>query len=342
MRKVNLDILRILACFLVIVNHTNSDVFLSTVPSLTWFSSVLYFFVSKVAVPLFVMISGAVLLSKKETYKEFFKKRILKTMLVLISFSFMYYMISIIKTGGTFDVIDFIRKLYSQQITNAFWYLYLYLGILLMLPLLRKLVEKLSVKDYIYYFSISITVFSILPIVEHYLEFPPIQNHFMLPIFNIYITYFLLGHFIENVLDKKYFNNKISATLLIGGTFAIIMSVILTYNEYKINPSNYLFFDKAILITTLIPSVMLFYISKLYFCDKTGKGYNVISKISTHTFGIYLISDLLISELQPLKTNLMAITHSLIGVIIFEIVVFTAGLILTWILKKLPILRKVL
>lgn len=43
------DILRILACFLVIVNHTNSEVFLGMNPSLTWALSLAYFYFSKIA-----------------------------------------------------------------------------------------------------------------------------------------------------------------------------------------------------------------------------------------------------------------------------------------------------
>ena len=59
-----LDILRIIACFLVIVNHTDSRVFLRTSPSETWFLGLTYFFICKAAVPLFLMISGVLLLRK--------------------------------------------------------------------------------------------------------------------------------------------------------------------------------------------------------------------------------------------------------------------------------------
>ena len=43
-REVWLDVLRILAAFLVIVNHTNSDVFQSVTPeSGTWWLSILWY-----------------------------------------------------------------------------------------------------------------------------------------------------------------------------------------------------------------------------------------------------------------------------------------------------------
>ena len=60
-REIWLDVLRVLAAFLVIVNHTNSDVFQSVTPANgTWWLSIAWYALCKIAVPLFVMISGIV------------------------------------------------------------------------------------------------------------------------------------------------------------------------------------------------------------------------------------------------------------------------------------------
>ncbi|MDE6107380.1 MAG: hypothetical protein K2F83_01730, partial [Oscillospiraceae bacterium] len=53
-----IEFIRIAACFLVYVNHTNSDIFYNRTPSLTWFLSLTYFFISKIAMPLFLLIMG--------------------------------------------------------------------------------------------------------------------------------------------------------------------------------------------------------------------------------------------------------------------------------------------
>lgn len=69
-RQVHIEFLRIVAAFLVIVNHTNSRIFLARAPSATWFASVTYFFICKIAVPLFLMIMGALLLEKHDTHQS--------------------------------------------------------------------------------------------------------------------------------------------------------------------------------------------------------------------------------------------------------------------------------
>ena len=67
-REVWLDVLRSIAVFLVIVNHTNSVVFQSVTPANgTWWLSIAWYALCKIAVPLFVMISGAVLLGREDT-----------------------------------------------------------------------------------------------------------------------------------------------------------------------------------------------------------------------------------------------------------------------------------
>ena len=83
-RAAFLDFLRILAAFLVIVNHTNSYVFKALTPADSqWHWSILWYYVSKTAVPLFIMISGACLLGKRDSYAKM-GRRILRTLLALV------------------------------------------------------------------------------------------------------------------------------------------------------------------------------------------------------------------------------------------------------------------
>ena len=46
-RKLNLDILRIIACFFVIINHTDNTMLLSLEPSARWFVSATMLYICK-------------------------------------------------------------------------------------------------------------------------------------------------------------------------------------------------------------------------------------------------------------------------------------------------------
>lgn len=342
-RKSNLDILKIIACFLVIVNHTNSRIFSSIAPSLTWFISITYFFLCKIAVPIFVMVSGAVLLGKEEKYGTIFRKRILRTIIVIVLFSFVYYINDVVNSAGEFSIFTFLYTIVKKPITNAYWYLYMYLGLLFMLPILRKLVQGMKEKDYIYGYIIWIIFIGILPIISHYTKMN-ISSYFALPIFTGYIVYFLMGYFIENILERKYFNKKVIIFLTLASILCITLSVVATYYEEN---HSHKFMDNVSHITISIPSVTVFYICKYVTLrneekeKKTTKG-KKISTIAICTFGIYLLSDLLIKKFNFVYEYLIQYIHKLPAIFILEIIVFIVGFIITWLLRKLPVMRKLI
>lgn len=102
-REPYIDVLRIIACLLVIFNHTNERGFLrfasDTIGSLEWGCHLFISIFCKSAVPIFFMISGSVLLRKKETMIETYK-RIPKFLADLIVFSLVYFFAESLISGG--------------------------------------------------------------------------------------------------------------------------------------------------------------------------------------------------------------------------------------------------
>lgn len=336
-RKTHLDILKIIACFLVIVNHTNSRIFLSIGISPTWFLSLSYFYICKVAVPIFIMVSGALLLKKEESYKDVYRKRILKYAAVLVIFSLLYYLISISQNHGGFSLKEFASAMAQAPITTAYWYLYMLLGLLIMLPILRKMIPNLTDTDYIYFFILTGIFHTALPMLQHYFNMPLIYDRFKAPLFDAYIALFLFGHWIEEKLSRQYFTKNISLALAGSSFTCLAISLALTHYEYKKNNgTDYLFMDNCFYLTAVIPAITLFYLAKYW--DISGKPYRrpkLIHHISTHTFGIYLLSDLLIRKLNFIYGYLVNYIHPLIAIAILETAVFLSGYALTFALKKI-------
>ena len=119
--------MRIVASFLVIVNHTIGPIHRERGPSITWFVGILAFFICKIAVPLFLMISGAVLLEKQDTPKRI-KQRVARVAGTFAMASAAYYLYWGLKQGDTLGIFAFFQKAIQMQTTNALWYMYLYMG----------------------------------------------------------------------------------------------------------------------------------------------------------------------------------------------------------------------
>lgn len=102
-RKLYLDLIRAVSIFLVIFNHTGIKGFMlysvATQSPLYPF----YMFLSvacKPAVPLFWMVSGALLLPKEESIGRVYRHRVLRMVIVLVLFSAIYYGWQIFLRGG--------------------------------------------------------------------------------------------------------------------------------------------------------------------------------------------------------------------------------------------------
>ena len=149
-KKIYLEFIRIVACFFVIVNHTVSYVFWDYVPGgKTWCVSVFSFFLCKFSVPVFLMISGIVLLGKEDSYGKLFK-RIKKIVIIIIMSSMLYYINECIRLHTKFGFLTFVQRMIERPFSNCLWYLYMYLGILLILPVLQKMTKHMTKRDYEY------------------------------------------------------------------------------------------------------------------------------------------------------------------------------------------------
>ena len=87
MKKVYLELLRILAIIFVLFNHTRSlgySLYANTENPFSYWGSLSLSILCKAAVPIFFMVSGGVLLGRQETLKDLFRKRVLRFLNVIL------------------------------------------------------------------------------------------------------------------------------------------------------------------------------------------------------------------------------------------------------------------
>lgn len=333
-RILYIDFLRIIACFLVIVNHTNSVIFLHSTPSsCLWWLSVSTFFVSRIAVPIFLMVTGATLLNGNSNYKTTFK-RVFRMITILLIFSFLYYSRKAIRSHS-FSIKTFLMDIYNKPITNAYWYLYLYIGILLMIPFLQKFVRNLQKKDFMIFFIISFLVYGIWPIIIRFYPALAFNKNFQLPLFEINICYLLLGYYISNYSQKYKTSIFISSIIFI---VCLLINVIMTYFEYLNNQESYTFFSNREFFFIAIPSICVFYLCRII----NWGGQNYINTIGKCTLGIYLLSDYFIGVFNPIYQIMNKMMPVWLAMLFYQCMIFGTGLIITWLLKHIPVIKKLI
>ena len=154
-----LDITKIIACFLVIINHTHRQlfVFAGETASTVLFESFL-FAICKCAVPLFVMVSGYLLLPRQITYRSMLKRACLIAV-PLLAISICYY---IVPLDTSRSVSNFIGLFIQAPQSVVLWYLYMLLGLYAATPFISKMIQHFETKDY----AIFIGLFLLLPAIK--------------------------------------------------------------------------------------------------------------------------------------------------------------------------------
>ena len=337
-KKIYIEFLRIVAAFLVIVNHTNSRIFLSLDPSPTWLCSLTYFFISKLAVPLFLFIMGALLLGKEDSPKKT-RARLLRVFAVFFVGSLCYYIYYAQRSGAPLSVRKFLLDLPRVQSTNAFWYLYLYLALLCMLPILQTLTKALSTQQMKYLLFFSVGVLGTAPLISAFFPDFQLSGYFTAGLIGPYIGQVLLGYFLErNIpLKKIVFWSALCSFILmiafqVGGTFLL----------YQRDPSSYKALDNRILITTTASASAFYICVKYLFVRHTPRSWlaKAICRLGSLTFGIYLLADMVLRQSEPLYTMLSGYMHPLAAMVLWEVFIFAVCALVTAGLRLIPFLRK--
>lgn len=234
---IHIEFLRIIATYLVLFNHTGIyGFFLYSVEQTSPFYPV-YMFMSiacKPAVPLFFMISGALLLGKSESIKEIYRKRVLKYILVLIVISVFYHIYDWQFMGEELDWKQCFLTIYASSASPALWYLYTYIGVLMMLPLLRRLVQSMKHEDYIYMIVCHVVIAGVIPIVQYLASKGTVwlSPDLYTPLFTVNcIFYVITGYYFENVMDEKLYCRKNCIIAACTGILAIVIMCLMTQYE---------------------------------------------------------------------------------------------------------------
>lgn len=338
-RKKHLDILKTIAIFMVVFNHSSAyKLFFTTPKSKFWFLYFISASISKTAVPLFFMISGALLIPKEEDLYQVYSKRLPKFIIILFISSFLMYIHLLSKTGGNVNIKVFFSNIIKGPIIVPYWYLYAYLGFLLSLPFLKKLSEGMTVEYYSVFFCMNI-IYSVISKILIVLWDIQISHEFRPILFttNIFV-YPLAGFYIEKAVQDN--SIKIKEALKKGGIifiFWIIVSSVLV--QFDIRRSGDLSFsERAMSFSLLIPSMFIYLLVYCY-SNLASESNKIVELISRNTLYIYLLESIARDKTMFIYTHLKAIigvyASSLIHMIIIVSIGATIGFLLDNIFKFL-------
>ena len=339
-RIVYVDFLRLLASFFVIVNHTNSRVFMNSEISLGWYASVAYFFLCKVAVPVFLMITGIVSLNHRPDWSRYRRKvcRVLVIIVVANLFYLVFY--RLLNPGRAIVLRDVIRAIFYSA-SRPLWYLYVYLICTMFMPFFQKLAATLSRREERLFLLLSVGLNGLLAMLPLLDSSAKINYMFPLATVNSYIGYLFLGHYFEKYAACRKKDACIALVLLLS---ILALEVALTGHYYRVDPKNYLKLEDRTFLTNVTKSWCLLVIAKalLQNADENAASTKAIGTLGRLTFGVFLLAEIGISLLEPMYDVLARSIPRMAAMLLFELAVFLSALAVTAIVRKIPGVRNYL
>lgn len=322
-----IDFIRALGAFLVVLAHVE---YKGPGADLT---GTFYYALTRVAVPLFFMASGFLLLSKQEPYLEFFRKRLFKVFVPFIIWSVIY----LVWKGENLDlpflslIKTYILRIIRGPRENHLWFFYELFGLYLFTPILRVYLQKASMKDLIYFCGLW---FVLTPCVILILEFTPLQIGFTYYFLGGYIGYFLFGYLITRLqLNPRH---KMIAFAVFFVMLLVSVAAIYLSSYYGIRTQ---YFGDYLSVNVVLMSCALFV--ALVDLPVSDPAYRFIQPVSRASFGIYLVHVIVMVELFSISPFS---GWSMLGTAIFMIPLmgllgFVLSFLLIFILQKVPVLR---
>lgn len=339
----HIDILRMIGCLMVIYIHTDERGYYRyaySYPGATWAWDFFLSNLVQTGVPLFLAISGAMLLGKEESILQTYK-RMPRILFDLCFFSIIYICLETRAYGQPIVPSEILIRIISRSYHHI-WYLYAYIAFIITLPFLRPMVKGLNKQTANYLLFISFLVTGIIPVLGMFgIQICDWLNPTWITV-NIFI-YPVEGYIIDKLIDISEVGRKdtIKLTALTFICFAI--DLLCAGSFFRNNPQT---LNESFLITFNTVKVAFFFILIKRTCYHhviSSKIHSLISEIGKCTFGIYLIH-IFVLDRKPTKYFWYAIENSSwghhIGVYISCIGTFLIAFVIIYICRKIPFIKK--
>jgi surface polysaccharide O-acyltransferase-like enzyme len=332
-----IDCLRVLACFGVVWLHSGAVLLdkVNKISGFDWWVCNVYFNSMRWRIPIFLMISGAVILPKiYGSLREYLNKRVLRLVYPFVFWSLMYIPLQLYlkhRTGelAAINPIEYIFVGLRDGVSHYFWYIYLIIGLNLFFPVLGRWIRGSTAGEIRYFLTIwLVTVFAALPFVEQFI--PKVE----LKYFAGYIGFPVLGYYIAN---KTWSNTKkikwIAISMIVTGcAIALTVTHIMSQAHGR--------FWGGVLgnqhpVSILMATGIFLLFKHLNFGNGDSAFHTVIRFLSKYTYGVYLVHSLTLTVLW--RFGIYAeFVHPIFGVPITAILCFSLSILIVWTVNKLP------
>ncbi len=348
-RQYHLDYLRVFASVAIILLHvTAQNMKYVELSGTEWNIYNICNSASRWGVPVFVMMSGALFLPREIPTKTLYKKYISRMAIAYVVWSAFYAIVDpignlIFKEGYQISFVEIAGSFISGAV--HLWFLPMIIGLYMCIPLIKQITKN---DNLIKYFFILSLVFCFIKtqseLVTTYLlsgnaqlifeHFNTLFKNFNINLIFGFVSYFILGFYLNKTEINKKKRMLIYALGIIGLALTILLNLLASKNTGKSTEAFY----GATSINVLLMSTAVFVWFR-YNAKGNDKLNKIIIKLSKYSFGAFLVH---IFILQILRTFGIQSTsfHPVLSVPAITIFTTVVSYLISMVLNKIPVIKK--
>lgn len=339
-RDIRLDALRIVAAFAVVWLHVSGEVVANNpdVHSRWWWVGNVADAASRWCVPIFVMISGALLLSRPSEAEplKFYRRRTARLLVPMVFWTIFYIGFGAYRVHA-FDPMMTLRNLVQGIPAAHLWYLYMLFGLTLFTPFVRQLVAASTLKLLRIFIILSFLVASIEAMASTLMEKGPAT---FLGRFPFFVAYFVTGYYLHSLSEPKAVPMRALIVAVITCTALISLStgLLLPLLGTKSWDLMYGYLNPLVIVMSLFVYRFAIGLRPLSGAAQQGMAFKMTRRIAQVTLGIYVIHPFWMAVLASKGINGFFI-HPVFGIPVTALSAFGLSLLTAALLSTIPFVR---
>lgn len=334
--SIGIDVARALACFLVVVVHVSATDFIAFGPR--WWPANFFDSIARIAVPVFFLITGALILVHDEPIWAFYKKRIGRVLPPLVVWSVVYA--ALYRAPGVTPADSFLNIVKGLS-SGHLWYLYAIIGLYLSAPFLGKIYRASSLLEKRLFLAFWIFVNCIVPLFRPLLGSSyDLRVPYHLEMFIGYFGFLFMGAYLAERSDTDTSGLKVISYFFLF-VFGSAMTMWLTYSfSIKVGRPVQIFYEYLSLF--VVVSAASFFRLSLAVRAIPNKLGGVISLISVCSLGVYCIHPLVIECVERVFALEHRIGSTWLKIPIITVVVVMVSVVIVYFARKITIMRRIM
>lgn len=336
-KNINIEILRSMAVFSVILIHMtvpifhSKDVMNNDMP--LWLVGNFYYTISRFCVPIFFIIATYIAFNSLSSSAGFISK-IKRIGVPYVFWSAIYFIFN----GGN-DFFDFIRLTFTKFTSVHLWFLPVFLGFVLFLPAVKKILDNDSLCQFkhltflVLFFSIALpSIVYLLDTIVGGFSYLNGLNQFGLT-FPSYIAYALVFPYVYRKVNALYYAIIFICIIVINAALNIFVSI-------KTGAPNEFYYQYTTPFVFISSYILFIVVMSINFDNICVPVKNVIYKIGMNSFGVYLVHWMVFIVLK--RNDIVFNQLSVFGPIANTIMVLIVSYFFVVVIRKIKYINYVL